>query len=169
MLDTYRRLLDAIGHVERAFGLALIALIVVTITVQVITRYLFNYPIIWVEELATYAFIWGTFVGASLGLKQGRHIKIETFVLFLPPQRAALVRFVGFFFIALLMVVLIKHGWTVMAMEGRSYSIALPVPIARKWFYSVPLVVGAASMLLTTVYLMLIEARIMRGGAEPRS
>jgi TRAP-type transport system small permease protein len=169
LLDAYRRLLDVIGHVERAFGLALIAVIVVTITVQVFTRYLFNYPIIWVEELATYAFIWGTFVGASLGLKQGRHIKIETFVMLLSPQRAAMVRFAGLFFVAVLMVVLIKHGWIVMAMEGRSYSIALPVPIARKWFYSVPLVAGAASMLLTTVYLLLVEARIMRGAERTRA
>ena len=162
MLDAYKRLLDVIGVVERAFGVALIALIVVTITVQVITRYLFNYPIIWVEELATYAFIWGTFVGASLGLKQGRHIKIETFVMLLSPRRAAMVRFAAFFVIALLMVVLIKHGWTVMAMEGRSYSIALPIPVARKWFYSVPLVVGAASMLLTLGYLILTELARMR-------
>jgi TRAP-type C4-dicarboxylate transport system permease small subunit len=167
LLNAYKRLLDAIGAVERAFGVALIALMVVTITVQVITRYLFNYPIIWVEELATYAFIWGTFVGASLGLKQGRHIKIETFVLLLVPQRAAMMRFAGFFFIALLMVLLIRHGWTVMAMEGRSYSIALPVPVARKWFYSVPLVVGAASMLFTTIYFMLVEASLMRKSARP--
>jgi TRAP-type transport system small permease protein len=169
LLDAYRRLLDVIGHVERAFGLALIAVIVVTISVQVFTRYAFNYPIIWVEELATYAFIWGTFVGASLGLKHGRHIKIETFVALLSPQRAAMVRFAGLFLIAVLMVMLIKHGWTVMAMEGRSYSIALPVPIARKWFYSVPLVAGAASMLLTTVYLLLVEARRMRGAESRRA
>jgi TRAP-type C4-dicarboxylate transport system permease small subunit len=169
LLDAYRRLLDAIGRVERVFGLALIAVIVVTITVQVFTRYLFNYPIIWVEELATYAFIWGTFVGASLGLKHGRHIRIETFVVLLSPRSAAMVRFAGLFFVAVLMVVLIRHGWTVMAMEGRSYSIALPVPIARKWFYSVPLVAGAASMLLTTVYMLFAEARVMRGTARTRA
>jgi hypothetical protein len=54
-------------------------------------------------------------------------------------------------------------------MEGRSYSIALPVPIARKWFYSVPLVAGAASMLLTTVYMLFAEARVMRGTARTRA
>ena len=163
MLDAYKRLLDAIGAVERIIGVALIALIVITITVQVITRYAFNYPIIWVEETATYAFIWGTFVGASLGLKRNRHIKIETFVMMLDARKAALARFVGFFFIALLMVVLIKNGWIVMMMEGRSYSIALPIPIARMWFYSGPLVISAASMLLTCVYMMLVELEIFAG------
>lgn len=163
LLDAYKRLLDAIGAVERILGVALIALIVVTITIQVFTRYVFNYPIIWVEETATYAFIWGTFVGASLGLKMGRHIKIETFVMMLDARKAALARFVGVFFIALLMVVLIKNGWIVMMMENRSYSIALPIPIPRMWFYSGPLVISACSMLLTCIYMMLVEIQIFTG------
>jgi TRAP-type C4-dicarboxylate transport system permease small subunit len=81
----------------------------------------------------------------------------------LDARKAALARFVGFFFIALLMVILIKNGWIVMMMEGRSYSIALPVPIPRMWFYSGPLVFSAASMLLTCVYMMLVELEIFTG------
>lgn len=169
MLDAYKRLIDAIGVVERWIGVAFIAIIVITITVQVFTRYAFNYPIIWVEETATYAFIWGTFVGASLGLKMGRHIKIETFVMLLDARKAALLRFVAYFFIAVLMVVLIKNGWMVMKMEGRSYSIALPLPISRMWFYSGPLVFSAVSMLLTSVYLMLVEMQIFTGKRSPEA
>ena len=76
MLAAYKRLLDRIGMVEQAAGIALILLIVVAITVQVFTRYALGRPIAWVEESATYAFIWMVFVGASVGLKLGRHIVI---------------------------------------------------------------------------------------------
>ena len=161
-MKAYKRLIDAIGTVELVFGVFLIGLIVVTITVQVVTRYAFNQPIAWVEELATYSFIWGTFIGASLGLKKDRHIKIETFVAKLAPQRAAAVRLVIWVLVAILMVELIRHGFVVMKMEGRSYSIALPVAIPRMWFYSVPLVFGAASMLFTLGYLILVELTRMR-------
>jgi TRAP-type C4-dicarboxylate transport system permease small subunit len=164
-MKLYKRLLDAVGAVELAVGVFLIAMIVVTITVQVVTRYAFNQPIAWVEELATYSFIWGTFIGASLGLKQDRHIKIETFVGRLAPERAAAVRLCIWVLVAILMVELIRHGFVVMKMEGRSYSIALPVAIPRMWFYSVPLVFGAASMLLTLGYLMLAELQRMRRAA----
>ena len=44
------------------------------------------------------------------------------------------------------MIELIRHGFVVMKMEGRSYSIALPVEIPRMWFYSVPLVAGIFRM-----------------------
>ena len=87
LLRLYARLLEIIGAIEKSFGVFLIALIVVTITVQVFTRYVFDRPIVWVEELATYAFIWGAFIGAALGHKQQRHIRIDTFVGRLSPEK----------------------------------------------------------------------------------
>ena len=88
-LAGYERLLDRIGAVEQALGIGLIVLIVAAITFQVFTRYALGRPIVWVEESATYAFIWMVFVGASAGLKLGRHIRITTFVGHLPPRVAA--------------------------------------------------------------------------------
>jgi hypothetical protein len=44
-----------------------------------------------------------------------------------------------------------------MGIEGRSLSISLPVAVPRSWFYSIPLLVGCASMSLTSVYLILAE------------
>jgi hypothetical protein len=75
MLSRCKRLIDGIGRVERGLGIALILYMVAAITVQVFTRYALGRPIAWVEESATYAFIWMSFVGASVGLKQGRHIR----------------------------------------------------------------------------------------------
>src|SRR5918995_7310052 len=79
-LAVWWRALAWLGEVERAAGMFLIALMVVTITVQVVTRYVFGQPLVWVEELATYSFIWSVFLGAALGLKEMRQIRIETFL-----------------------------------------------------------------------------------------
>src|SRR5918993_2518030 len=79
-LAVWWRAVALLGAVERVAGVFLIALMVVTITVQVVTRYAFGQPLVWVEELATYSFIWSVFLGAALGLKEIRHIRIETFV-----------------------------------------------------------------------------------------
>ena len=62
------RAVTLLGSLERMVGIGLLALMVVTITLQVITRYLFGQPLVWVEELATYSFIWSVFLGAALGL-----------------------------------------------------------------------------------------------------
>ena len=157
MLAHYKRLLDRIGAVEQAFGIGLILLIVAAITVQVFTRYVLGRPIAWVEESATYAFIWMVFVGASLGLKRGQHILIATFGSHLPPRVAAGLRTLVWVLVLLTLVVLVVQGVKVMEVEGRSRTISLPVELPRSWFYSLPLTVSAVSMAFTTIYLIARE------------
>ena len=70
ILTRWWRLLELIGRVERAIGVLLLSTIVISITVQVITRYIFGQPLVWVEELAGYCFLWGVFLGAAVGMKE---------------------------------------------------------------------------------------------------
>lgn len=162
MLAAFRRLLQIVGHLERALGVALIALIVITITTQVFTRYALNRPIIWVEELATYSFIWAALIGASLGLKHGRHIKIETFVGHLPPSNQRAMRILVNAIIIAVLWALLKEIGKVVAIEGRSTSVSLPVPVPRAWFYSIPMLVTCSSMMATCLYYVLADAGTAR-------
>ena len=157
-LDSFKTVLNVIGAVERLFGVGLIAFITAAITVQVFTRYALNQPLVWVEEAASYAFIWGAFIGASLGLKRDRHIKIATFVGFLAPRGQALMRCLAHALTLWLMLWLMSKALVIMGVEGRSKTIALPVEIPRDWFYSKALFASAASMALTAVYLILLDA-----------
>lgn len=167
MLALYKRVLDRIGAVEQGFGVALILLMVTSITVQVFSRYALGRPIAWVEETATYAFIWMVFVGASLGLKRSRHILIATFGSRLPPRIAAGMRMLVWALVLVMLVVMIDQGMKVMGIEGRSKTISLPIELPRSWFYSLPLTVSAASMTLTAIYLFLEELPALAGRAAP--
>lgn len=44
---------------------------------QVIFRYVLKQSLSWSEELATYLFIWLTFIGASVAMKERSHINVE--------------------------------------------------------------------------------------------
>lgn len=162
-LAGYRRLLDIIGAVERVAGVGLIAFITVAVTIQVFTRYVLNQPLVWVEEAASYAFIWGAFIGASLGLKSDRHIRIQTFVGFLSDRGQAAMRLVAHCLVLWLMLWLMQKALIIMGVEARSRSIALPIDIPRDWFYSKALFAGAASMALTACYLILLDGSRMLG------
>lgn len=166
MLSRCKRLIDGIGAVERGLGIALILYMVGAITVQVFTRYALGRPIAWVEESATYAFIWMSFVGASIGLKQGRHILIATFGAHLPPRAAAGLRALVWALVLLTLAVLVVQGWKVMGVEGRSSTISLPIELPRSWFYSLPLTLSALSMILTASYLLLQELSVLAGRAR---
>jgi TRAP-type C4-dicarboxylate transport system permease small subunit len=146
------RALAVIGKVERALGMALIVAIVLMIGVQVGTRYLLNRPIVWVEDVATFCFIWAVFLGAAAGLKEIRHIRIETFLGRLPARVRALAEALLQAIILACCVVVGWHALGVMGTESRSLTISLPVNLPRHWFYSVPLFVALASMALTAAY-----------------
>ncbi len=96
--------LDAL---ERGFVLAnqwviilMMGTMALLVFVNVVTRYVFNFSIIWVEELTQYQMIWITYLGAGLALREGRHVAVEVFQDMLPPPLRRHVRY----FVALAML-----------------------------------------------------------------
>jgi TRAP-type C4-dicarboxylate transport system permease small subunit len=167
-LERYARLLAGIGRVELGVARACLGTIVVCIFGQVVSRYGFGRPLAWVEELATYCFIWGTFVGASIGLRRGTHLRVETFLGRLPPgaRRGVqdLTRLAIALFCLLLVVNGLKAAWI---FEWGQRTIALPVELPRYLFFSGPLVLASASMLLTVVHDLLASLAASRAAPRP--
>jgi TRAP-type transport system small permease protein len=165
-LAVWWRAVALLGAVERVAGVFLIALMVVTITVQVVTRYAFGQPLVWVEELATYSFIWSVFLGAALGVKEMRHIRIETFLDRIRVRTAAFFRAALYALILLCSIALATHALDIMEVERRSETMSLPINVGRHWFYSVPLFTGLASMALTAAYFVVAYLALALGGRE---
>lgn len=64
--------------------IALMALMAVLVFANVVSRYVFNHSIIWVEELTQYQMIWITYLGAGLALREGRHVAVSIVEAMLP-------------------------------------------------------------------------------------
>ncbi len=64
---------------NRAVIFLMMAVMATLVFVNVITRYVFNFSIIWAEEVSQYLMIWIAYLGAGLALRQGRHVAIEMF------------------------------------------------------------------------------------------
>lgn len=167
MIEAWRRLLGLWGRLEQMLVVLLLLNIVINILAQVISRYFFGKPLVWVEEMATYSFIWATFLGAALALKYDRHVKIDTFVGHLAPRGAAFARGLVMLVVIALLATLLPSLQQAIAIEMRRDTIALPVQIPSGWFFSVPLAVGAVSMLLTALFRLVVELRFVLGGAPP--
>lgn len=154
LLSGWWRILRWVGNVERVFGVALLGLIVVSIMIQVFTRYVFGQPLVWVEESAGYAFLWLVFVGAGLGFKELRHIRIDTFVVHLPRRPQALVRAALYTICTAAAAIVAWFAWDIMDIEARSKTMALPIDLPRHLFYSTPLFVGLTSIVVSGCYLV---------------
>lgn len=69
-------LLDGLAYVATALVLA----VTVAVIYEVVSRYFFNHPTIWVVDFTEYALVYITFLGAPWALREGAHIRIELLV-----------------------------------------------------------------------------------------
>ncbi len=63
--------------VNKAIIFVMMAAMTTLVFVNVIARYMFNYSIIWAEEISQYLMIWIAYLGAGLALREGRHVALE--------------------------------------------------------------------------------------------
>ena len=59
--------------------IAILAAILISISVGVVTRYILNDPAGWTEELSRYLLVWLTLLGAPLGCLNSAHIGLSFF------------------------------------------------------------------------------------------
>ena len=64
----------------------------VLVFVNVVCRYVFNFSLIWVEELTRYMMVWLGFLGSGLVLRFGAHVAVDFFQDLLPAGAARALR-----------------------------------------------------------------------------
>ena len=62
----------------------LIAAMSILVFLQVVFRYLLDAPLDWSEEMASFAFVWMALLGASVGLKNDEHPRLDIFYQIFP-------------------------------------------------------------------------------------
>ena len=73
----------------RAIGILCTVSIILTLSAGVISRYVFNQPFFWTDEVARILLIWSIFIGAAMGFRKGTstaHIGMDYFVSLLPQK-----------------------------------------------------------------------------------
>lgn len=123
---------------------SLMAVMVSTIILQVFCRFVLNNPLSWSEELARYAFVWITFLGAAVAYRHGAHIFVETIVVLLPRRLQAVLAWVVDVLMVTALLVLLVQGLAIVEVNSNVEATMLEIPMS--WVYgSIP--VSAAIML----------------------
>jgi tripartite ATP-independent transporter DctM subunit len=78
-----------LGHVVEVPAAALVAGEVVVLLAGVISRFVFNSPIPWADELASILFLWLANLGAAVALRRGTHMRTTALVSFWSPRAQA--------------------------------------------------------------------------------
>lgn len=146
-MKALRNLLNTILNVLA--GLSLTIMVVLT-TYQVITRYVFNAPSTWSEELVGYLFAWSTMFGAAIVSGERGHMNIPILVdKFNPPMRKALHIFAEVIALLFSASILVLGGFQVSSLAMGQMTSSLGVAIGT--FYWVMPVCGVVMTLFAVL------------------
>jgi TRAP-type C4-dicarboxylate transport system permease small subunit len=151
----------ALVTANRALVVLMMAVMTTLVFTNVITRYIFNFSIIWAEEVSQYLMVWTAFLGAGLALRQGRHVAIEMFQdrLVAPLGRALRAATAGLIlvFLAVLTVLGFQFAAFAWVQETPVLNISLGIP-----YLAVPM--GA---MLFILHLLLVFRGYLQKQFEP--
>jgi tripartite ATP-independent transporter DctM subunit len=104
----FDRVLAAITEFPAAVLVALESLILFA---GVISRYVFNAPLTWSDELASILFLWLAMLGAVIALRRDEHMRLTTFLGLMSPRRRAWVEALGVVVIVVFALLMLEPSY----------------------------------------------------------
>ena len=125
-----------------------LSLCTILVNANIFSRYLFNTPIYWAEEVATSLFIWTVFVGSAYAYRNHSHLGVDILVKMLPGKAKKVTQFiVSIIEIAVLAMLTyvsaqyVQNSWNrvtdVLMMPRWYFSIAVPIGFGWSLLYAI--------------------------------
>ncbi|MBL0089045.1 MAG: TRAP transporter large permease subunit [Ideonella sp.] len=89
----------------------LVALETVILFAGVVSRYVFNAPLTWSDELASILFLWLAMLGAVIALRRDEHMRLTTFIGMMAPRRRAWVEALGVVVVVLFALLMLEPAY----------------------------------------------------------
>jgi len=161
---TFRNILHHLDeNAERWLLLPLYALIVLTIFMEVFRRFALSYSSIWAEEIARYAFIYVSWIGASAAIKERAHIRIDLILPIGGKRTRAVIMIIGDVFTIVLAVLAFWWSLESVLVSLKFGSVTHGLRISLAWFLAaVPL--GFAMMLVRLIQAIIRDVSDLRAG-----
>ena len=144
---------NALKNLDAYIAGAMMIVTIVLVIVNVITRKLFNYIIIWSEEIATSCFVYSVFIGAAYAYRKHQHVGVDLLVERLPAGARRVVH----------LLVIINGYITVLSVQFIQSSWIKRMPITKlpSSAVSTALVIGFGLM---TIYSLVIFIKDLKSG-----
>jgi tripartite ATP-independent transporter DctM subunit len=149
----------AIGLACEALGAMLVLAEVVILFSGVVSRYLFDIPIFWTDELANFLFLWLSIIGAVVALRHDGHMRLTTFVSWCAPKWGSWLGTVAELVVIVFVIEIIIPATAYLKVQASTELITLHI---SDWYRVVALVVGAG-LIATVALLRLLETTNLRG------
>lgn len=147
-------MLKILEKVEDAFCAVSLLVTAIVLFINVVLRYVFSASTSWAEELIRYLMIWITFIGGSVCVRRGAHIRMD-FLLTILPKRAGilltrLVYLIAAGFCAALFCYSVRLVLFTVELEQTSPAMGVPM-----WIPYMAMPIGSALMVIRFIQAVL--------------
>ncbi len=119
---------------ERWLLLVFYVMIVSTIGIEVLRRFVLSYSSIWGEEIARYAFIYLVWIGVSAAVQNRSHIRIDVLMHFLSSKGKAIIYLIGDFIMLFISIVALYYSVETLSISIKFGSVTHGLRISQAWF-----------------------------------
>lgn len=144
-MKTFSKVFDTVYKAIRIVCFFILAVMLVSMFWQVITRYIFRHAAHWTLELTLFLFLWVSFLGAALGVRKMTHVNVAFVINKLTGHKKTAMSLVALLIVEVFAVFLLVSGYQLAASSVTRKSETLMISMA--WAYS-SLPVGAFFVLL---------------------
>lgn len=116
--------------------------------VNVVLRYGFNYSLAWSEELVREVIIYTTLIGCSAAIKNRSMIKIDALVQLIPKLKIPLTYF-SHFATVIFSVMMLYYGWLMALMQYRTHQKTIILQIPLVYLYAILPLMGGMMLIRT--------------------
>ena len=121
---------------------------IVVLLAGVVSRYVFQSPLVWTDELASLLFLWLAMLGSVIALQRGEHMRLTAVVAGFSPVWQARMRALAAGGVALFLLILLPSAWGYASDE---WFIETPALGLHNTFRAAAIPLGAALMVVTAL------------------
>ena len=147
-----------IGRTAEFIGAALVLVETCILFAGVVSRYVFNSPIIWTDELATFLFLWLSMIGAVVAVRRDGHMRLTTFVTWCTPKWSNWLGTVAELVVIVFVLEIIVPTRAFLRVQASTELITLHI---SDWYRVVALLVGVG-LISVVALLRLLETANLR-------
>jgi len=131
-----------------------LTLMVIVVLMGVFSRYIFNNPLLWTEELARYLMIWMAFIAIITACKTNDNIALLSIRDLLPKKIQVIIKYFNRFLIIFFLYIIAVYGYSGALRGMKQVSASLNVPLGI-FFMIVP--ISAILVIVQIIFMMIIE------------
>jgi tripartite ATP-independent transporter DctM subunit len=148
-----------IGIVAEVLGAGIVVAETCILFAGVVSRYVFNSPLMWTDELANFLFLWLAMLGTVVALRRDEHMRLTTFVNSLVPQWARSLGTIGALVVIVFVLEILLPAAQYLEVQKSTELITLSISDG----YRVVAILVGATLTAVIALLRLLETTTWRG------